>query len=72
MEILDRFFETLAQKFNKETKLSDIIWTMCSSSKIFQNIFLEFCFGKNISVDGEIEREYVSNGSKPDFYFIEW
>jgi len=71
MKILDAFFETLAQKFNKETKLSDIIWAMCSSSKIFQNIFLEFCFEKNISVDGEIEREYVSNGSKPDFYFTD-
>jgi hypothetical protein len=69
MEILDRFFQELSVRFNKETKLSDIIWTMCSTSEMFMNIFLEFCFNKNISVEGEIIREYFKNGSIPDFYF---
>jgi len=71
MKILDSFFETLAQKFYKETKLSDIIWTMCSTSIIFQDIFLEYCFDKKISVDGQIKREHYKNGSKPDFYFTD-
>jgi len=71
MEVIDVFFKTLSQKFREETKLSDIIWIMCSSSEIFQNIFLEYCFEKNISVAGEIIREYYRNNSKPDFYFID-
>jgi hypothetical protein len=69
MEILDRFFEALAMKFCKEQKLSDLIWTMCSTNELFRNIFLEFCFEKNVCVEGEIIREFNKNGSIPDFYF---
>jgi hypothetical protein len=71
MEILNRFFENLAYKFGKEPKLSDITWALLSTSQYFQVNFLEYCFGKKISVVGDIEREYYRNGSIPDFYFTD-
>jgi len=71
MEILKIFFENMGLKFSKEPKLSDMIWVMCSTSELFKKIFLEYCFEKEISVEGEIIREYNKNGSIPDFYFMD-
>jgi hypothetical protein len=70
VDIFDTFFENLALKFRKEPKFSDLIWIMCSTSDLFQNFFLEFCFEKKISLNGDLVREYNQNGSIPDFYFV--
>jgi hypothetical protein len=71
VDILNTFFENLASKFKKEPKFSDLIWIMCSTSELFQNFFLEFCFEKKISLNGVLVREYKQNGSIPDFYFLD-
>jgi hypothetical protein len=71
MKMVDTLFEKLAERFCAEPKLSDMVWAMCETSEMFQSIFLEFCFGKNVNVSGEIIREYNRNGSIPDFYFTD-
>jgi hypothetical protein len=71
MAIENDFFNKLASRFWKETKLSDMIWAMCCSNIKFQNIFLEYCFEEKISVFGEMIREYSRGDSIPDFYFLD-
>jgi hypothetical protein len=71
LAIEEDFFIKLASKFKRETKFSDIIWTMCSSMGSFQNIFLEYCFDEKITIAGEMKREHKKEDSIPDFYFLD-
>jgi hypothetical protein len=63
------FFLRLSERFRVEPKFSDIIWVICSSNEHFQNIFLQYCFDTNVSVSGDMVREYEREDSIPDFYF---
>jgi hypothetical protein len=71
MEILDKFFENLSYRLCNETRLSDITWSLLSTSECFQNIFLKYCFELEITIEGSIIREYNRNGSIPDFFFTD-
>lgn len=69
--LLERYFETIAQRFRKENDLSDITWALCITSIKFKICFLSYFFGEGDDYSQfDVKREFALNISRPDFYFI--
>ena len=71
MEQLQNFIHNLAGRFRKENDLSDIIWALSETSNEFKNLFVSFFFDelKNEKDIFQLQREYPTGSSRPDFYF---
>lgn len=70
-----RFFESLAERKNKENDLSDITYSLCNASPQFKRLFLEFFFKEIEGIEDKklseykLLREYSRDNSRVDFYF---
>ncbi|MCQ2303067.1 MAG: hypothetical protein MJZ94_10645 [Bacteroidales bacterium] len=69
MERIENFISNLSLRLNSENNLSDITWTMCQTSDIFQSVFLQFFFPKEKLTEVYLQRELPDEDSRPDFYF---
>lgn len=69
MEGIEKFISNLSLRLNSENNLSDITWTMCQTSDVFQNVFLQFFFPKEKFAEIYLQRELSNGGCRPDFYF---
>ena len=69
MQQIQDFITNLAYRFRKENDLSDITWTMCQTSNLFQDAFVEFFFPGLVANDIYLQRELSEDDSRPDFYF---
>ena len=70
MDFLQDFITNLSSRFRKENDLSDITWTMCQTSDMFLEAFVQFFFPE-LRTDEKIylQREKTEDDSRPDFYF---
>ena len=64
----EKFFMNAVSRFYTESAFSDMVWIMCNTIKVFQELFIEYCFDEKIFTN-EIIREYSRADSQPDFYF---
>lgn len=69
MSLIEKFISNLSLRLYSENNLSDITWTMCQTSEIFQAAFLHFFFPKEKFYDVYLQRELPDEDSRPDFYF---
>lgn len=69
MEQLKDFIVNLSSRFRSENNLSDITWTMCRTSDLFQESFVHFFFPGLDTNEIFLQREYPDDDSRPDFFF---
>jgi len=68
MDIENTFFSYLSERLRNETHLSDITWALCSTSELFKQLFLEYCFDEKIENIVTFEREYFRGNCRLDFF----
>ena len=70
LTVISTFFQTLAERANKENDLSDVTYAVCQSDGAFRGFFLKFFFGKKIKPEDVIafEREHSEDMGRPDFW----
>ena len=69
MKQLEQFITNLAYRFRNENDLSVMTWTLCQTSDLFLESFINFFFPGLCCESISLKREVSEDDSRPDFFF---